>query len=133
LTEALSRLFRESSPGAHEIVLGFRHYLLSASMAPASVNRHIAALRSVSQLARMLGLTSWFIEAPGVKAEKRRDTRGPTLADVRRMLEATDGDTETETAQPRDHPHVRLRRPQSLRALRPQPRGPRHRPRHDLD
>jgi hypothetical protein len=40
-------------------------------------DRHIAALRSVSKLARTLGLITWFLEAPGVKAERRRDTRGP--------------------------------------------------------
>ena len=41
-------------------------------MAPASVNRHLATLRSVSKLGRMLGLMSWYLEVPGVKAEKRR-------------------------------------------------------------
>jgi site-specific recombinase XerC len=32
-----------------------------------------------------------------VKAEKRRQTAGPTLEDVRRLLAATNGDTEAET------------------------------------
>jgi integrase/recombinase XerC len=99
VNDALSRLFKQSSPSAHEIVLGFRHHLMAANLAPASasINRHIVALRSVSKLARMLGLMPWFLEAPGVKAEKRRDTRGPTIADVRRMLDATSGDSEGET------------------------------------
>ena len=94
---ALSRLFRQSSASAHEIVLGFRHYLGSAHLSAASVNRHLATLRSVSKLGRMLGMMTWFLEVPGVKAEKRRQTTGPTIADVRRMLEATAGDTEAET------------------------------------
>lgn len=95
--EALDRLFAQSAPSAHEIVLGFRGYLDAAHLAAASINRHLATLRSVSKLARMLGLTVWYLEVPGVKAEKRRQTAGPTLADVRRLLEATSGDSEAET------------------------------------
>ena len=94
---ALGQLFRQSSPSAHEIVLGFRHYLASAGLAPASINRHLATLRSVSKLGRMLGMMSWYLEVPGVKAEKRRQTAGPTVEDVRRMVAATSGDTASET------------------------------------
>jgi integrase/recombinase XerC len=97
--EALQRLFWEPAPSAHEIVLSFRHWMLAAHMSPASINRHLATLRSVSKLGRMLGVVNggWFLEVPGVKAEKRRDTRGPSVADIRRMLEATSGNTEGET------------------------------------
>lgn len=96
---ALDRLFREDSAGAHGIVLQFRASLLEANLAPASINRALATLRSVSKLARMLGVVhgGWYLEVPGVKAERRRDTRGPAVDDIRRMLEATAGDTATET------------------------------------
>ena len=59
----------------------------------------VATLRSVSKLARMLGVVhgGWYLEVPGVKAERRRDTRGPAVEDIRRMLEATAADTETGT------------------------------------
>lgn len=94
---ALGRLFKQSSPSAHEIVLGFRHYLESAHLSAASINRHLATLRSVSKLGRMLGMMTWYLEVPGVKAEKRRQTAGPAVDDVRRMLAATSGDSEGET------------------------------------
>jgi integrase/recombinase XerC len=94
---ALDRLFRQSSPSAHEIVLAFRGYLASAHLSASSINRHLATLRSVSKLGRMLGMMTWYLEVPGVKAEKRRDTRGPTVAEVREMLAATSDDTEAET------------------------------------
>ena len=99
VNEALSQLFRQSSPSAHEIVLGFRGHLQAAHLSPASINRHLATLRSVSKLGRMLGVVNggWYLEVPGVKAERRRDVRGPSVTDVRRMLEATAGDTEGET------------------------------------
>lgn len=94
---ALSKLFQQSSPSAHEIVLGFRHHLASANLSAASINRHLATLRSVTKLGRMLGMMSWYLEVPGVKAERRRQTAGPRLEDIRRMLAATKGDTEGET------------------------------------
>lgn len=97
VNDALSRLFKQSAPSAHEVILGFRGWMLAAHLSAASVNRHLATLRSVSKLGRMLGMMTWYLEVPGVKAEKRRNTMGPTVADVRRMLEATTGDTEGET------------------------------------
>jgi site-specific recombinase XerD len=37
------------------------------------------------------------LELAGVKAEKRRQTTGPTVDDVKRLLAATAGDSEAET------------------------------------
>jgi len=96
-TTALTRLFQQSSASAHEILLGFRNHLSRACLSAASINRHLATLRSVSKLARMLGVATWVLEVPNVTAERRRDTTGPTVADVRRMLAAANGDTEAET------------------------------------
>jgi integrase/recombinase XerC len=94
---ALGELFQQSSPSAHEIVLGFRQQLVSTRLSSASINRRLATLRSLSKLGRMLGLTTWYLEVPGVKAEKRRQTAGPTVAEVRELLRATAGDSESET------------------------------------
>lgn len=97
VNDALAQLFRQSSPSAHEIVLAFRHHLAAAHLAPASINRHLATLRSVTKLGRMLGMMTWYLEVPGVKAERRRDVRGPSTEDVRQLLAATQGDTEADT------------------------------------
>jgi len=96
-TDALDKFFRQSSPSAHEIVLGFRHYLSAANLSAQTINRHMACLRSLSRLARMLGLITWMLEVPNVKGEKRRQTMGPTVDEVRQLLEATSADTEAET------------------------------------
>lgn len=94
---ALEHFFRQSAPSAHEIVLGFRNFLASVKLSSSTINRHLATLRSVTKLARMLGLATWTIEVGGVKAERRRDTRGPTADLVAQLLDATKGDTEQQT------------------------------------
>lgn len=96
--QALDILFKQSSPSAHETILAWRNYLSSnCGLASNTVNRHLASVRSVSRLARMLGMITWQIEIPGVKPERRRDSRGPTVAEVRALLAATSGNSEAET------------------------------------
>lgn len=95
--EALDRLFAQSAPSAHEIVLAFRDFLVSANLSSGTVNRHLATLRSVTKLGRMLGASTWSIEVPGLRSERRRKTAGPTIEVVNAMLAATSGDSERET------------------------------------
>ncbi len=97
VNEALTHLFHQSSPAAHEVALGFRSHLRAARLSAASINRHLAALRSVTKLGRMLGMLTWYLEVPSLTPEPRRDTRGPSVDEVRRMLAATSGDTKAET------------------------------------
>lgn len=93
---ALDKFFRQSAPSAHEIALAYRNDLTAAKLAPGTINRHLATLRSVSKLARMLGLSSWSLEVPGLRNEKRRHTAGPTIDVINAMLTATSGDNERE-------------------------------------
>jgi integrase len=94
---ALQILFRQESPGAHEMVLAFAGYLQKAGLSTATVNRHLASLRSIAQLARQLGFCTFFLEVRGSPVERRRATWGPTVEQVKELLAATAGDTERET------------------------------------
>jgi integrase/recombinase XerC len=76
---------------ANGIGLAYRAQMLERGLAPATVNRRLAAVRSLVALARMLGLSSVRLEVPGVKAEMYRDTRGPGAAGVRHLLGLLDG------------------------------------------
>lgn len=62
---------------ANGCALAYRSHLLARELAPATVNRRLAALRSLVQLARVLGRVPWTLEVENVRAEKYRDTRGP--------------------------------------------------------
>lgn len=59
------------------LVLNYRRWLVERGLSAATVNRRIAALRSVVKLARTVGLVNWSLEVKGLKSEAYRDTRGP--------------------------------------------------------
>jgi len=78
-------------PGeANELVLAYRTSLQERGLSPATVNRRLAALRSLVKLARLLGLVTWSLEVEAVKSEAYRDTRGPGRNGVRRLLDLLD-------------------------------------------
>ena len=58
------------------------------NLAPATIARRLAALRSVVELARTLGRVAWAIDIPSPRAEAYRDTRGPGLEGWKSLLPA---------------------------------------------
>ena len=71
---------------ANRIVHGFRAAMLDAGLAPATVNRRLAAIRSVIRLGRSFGMVAWELEVPAVASEPYRDTRGPQADVVTRLI-----------------------------------------------
>ena len=84
--ELLSRPLGE----ANALALSYRSHLLERGLAPATVNRRLAALRSLVKLARVLGLVPWSLEVENVESVPYRDTRGPGRAGYRLLLDALD-------------------------------------------
>lgn len=79
--------FLTLAPGeANGVALHYRGALLASGKAPATINRHLAALRSVVKLARVLGRISWGLEVAGVEARSYRDTSGPGAEGVRALV-----------------------------------------------
>lgn len=85
--EAAETLLRHGHGAANALALSYRASLVERKLAAATVNRRLAALRSMVKLARTLGVVPWTLEVEGVKAEAYRDTKGPGRGGVHRMLE----------------------------------------------
>src|SRR5262245_59680255 len=75
---------------ANALVLDYKAHLLERKLTPATINRRLAALRSLVKLARTLGLIPWRLEIQGMKMEGYRDTRGPGRMGFRHMLRVLD-------------------------------------------
>ena len=78
---------------ANETALRYRTDLSARKLAPATVNRRLAAVRSLVKLARLLGLVPWKLEVQSVKSERYRDTKGPGRGGVVRLFGALEGQT----------------------------------------
>jgi integrase/recombinase XerC len=83
---ALRELLSCDAGAANAFLIGYRGGMVDRGLAPNTVNRRLAALRSLVKLARTVGLVSWSLEVPNVKSENYRDTRGPGLDAVARMF-----------------------------------------------
>jgi integrase/recombinase XerC len=87
LDEAAERLLTRGHGEANGLALAYRTSLSERGLSPATVNRRLAALRSLVKLGRTLGLVSWTLEVGSVKSEAYRDTRGPGRVGFRRLLD----------------------------------------------
>ena len=67
--EALGRFFAQPAAAANGDVLRYRHELVARHLAPATINRRLAAIRSLTKLARLLGVVPWAIEVQDVPQE----------------------------------------------------------------
>ncbi len=90
LNEAAEMLLSRGLGEANALGLAYRTSLVERSLSPATVNRRLAALRSLVRLARTLGLVPWTLEVGSVKSEAYRDTRGPGRTGFRRLLDELD-------------------------------------------
>ncbi len=91
-TAEATRLLLAAGPGpANEAALRYKAQLIERGLAPATVNRRLAALRSLVKLARTLGQVTWSLDVEGLKSEAYRDTRGPGREGFRKLLDQLAG------------------------------------------
>src|SRR4051795_11569698 len=70
---------------------GYRAQMIERGLPATTINRRLAALRSLVKLANTLGLVSWTLSAQSVEnvpVQPARDTRGPGRDGFRAMLDA---------------------------------------------
>jgi integrase/recombinase XerC len=87
-------------------VNGYRAHLLERGLKVATVNRRLAALKSLVKLARLVGLCSFSLEVESLPSEPYRDTRGPGKDGFLQMLELLEGCQEEKAR--RDRAMLRL-------------------------
>ncbi|MCC6963747.1 MAG: tyrosine-type recombinase/integrase [candidate division Zixibacteria bacterium] len=85
---ALACMVQLKAGQANSLALQYRQSLIAAGKSPATINRRLATLRSASKLARTIGAINWTLEIENEPAHSYRDTSGPGLYGIRRMLKA---------------------------------------------
>ena len=91
---------------ANALALAYKADLVGRELAAATVNRRLAALRSLVKLARTLGMVPWTLEVENVAAESYRDTRGPGRDGFNLLLDKLDGRKDAKAV--RDRALIRL-------------------------
>jgi integrase/recombinase XerC len=74
---AVRTLLENGHGAANLAALEYRTAMTSRGLAPTTIARRLAALRSVVRLARMIGRVSWTLDVRSPKTEPYRDTSGP--------------------------------------------------------
>lgn len=88
--------FRLGPAAANGLTLAYKNDQLARGLASATIARRLAAVRSLTKLARTLGLIAWDVTTAAPPPEERRDMSGPTdkdLAKLNRASKAGDGPT----------------------------------------
>ena len=71
---------------AVQLVRRYKQALVARGRSPSTVNVALAALRNIVNVARQVGLVEWALEVRALRVVAYRDTRGPGVDAVRRML-----------------------------------------------
>lgn len=105
VSSAVGGLCRLDAPAAHAAILSYKAYLrrkpvfrrgatepFRIGYSPSTINRRLAALRSVLKLAKTMGMVVWDLQIPGEKAVKYRDTSGCGPEVYRQLVTTLEGE-----------------------------------------
>ena len=104
--EAVRRLLDHGKGEANATAHAYRADLVGRGLAPSTINRRLAALRSLVKLARLFNKVDYTLDVESVKSSPYRDTRGPGRAGVRLLLDELDRHQDAKAK--RDRALVRL-------------------------
>jgi len=86
-------LFTNGAGHANKLVLTWRNELEERGMASSTINRSMAAIRSMSKIARLLGLINWEVEVGNVQSSAYKDTAGPGVDAYKAIVKVLDEDS----------------------------------------
>lgn len=89
ITQA-ARHFLSEQGKANAIALSYTKRLIEKGLQSTTINRRLAALRSMSQMAKTLGMIPWTLQVKNRKIEAYRDTKGPGIENFKKILNLTE-------------------------------------------
>lgn len=85
---ALRELLSLDSGSANRLVVKFKNDLQNErELAPATVNRKLAALRSIVDGANKFGYVEWKLNVDNVESKAKRDVSGPPLSKFKELIQ----------------------------------------------
>jgi integrase/recombinase XerC len=88
--------------GANALATAYLDSMLSAKLAPSTINRRLSTLRRLATLARRFGVATFSIEVEGLRVEPYRDTAGVGRSGWLRMLARAEQAAESSDVGKRD-------------------------------
>ncbi len=85
-SDLAKKLFGSGPGAANHLVIEYRNRLREMGKTPATINQHLAAIRSFVKFAKTLGMIPWDLTVRGEKQETYRDTKGPGVEGFKRIL-----------------------------------------------
>lgn len=86
ISEAMKALLSLDHGDANFVAISYRNHLFERSLSPATINRRLAALRSIVRLANVIGLVYYRLDISNEKVLLTKDVRGPDQAGVRSIF-----------------------------------------------
>lgn len=87
IDEAMKALLSLDHGDANFVALSYRNHLFERSLSSATINRRLAALRSIVRLANLIGLVYFKLEVSNEKMSLTKDVRGPDKAGIRAIFD----------------------------------------------
>lgn len=106
INESISSLLSLDQGNANLTILNFKNYLITKNLSSATINRRLAAIRSLTQLARTLGIVTYNIEIENQPSTPYRNTSGLGIDAVNTIVNYLTGKTDSKSV--RDLAIVRL-------------------------
>ncbi|WP_347358458.1 tyrosine-type recombinase/integrase [Bdellovibrio sp.] len=86
--EAMNALLSLDHGNANFVAMSYRNHLFERSLSPATINRRLAALRSIVRLANLIGLVYFKIEVANEKVLLTKDVRGPDKDGIKAIFDS---------------------------------------------
>lgn len=89
LNLAVVQLIGQGHGPANEVALNYKIHLKARDLAPKTINRRLAALKSLVKFSNAIGLINWNLSVKGEKVHRYKDTRGMSVQVLGEMLDKT--------------------------------------------